>query len=283
MMEAHGEPGGGTNATAQQEQAPVFHMEKICKHFGGVQAAIDVSIALRAREVVALVGNNGAGKSTVLRIASGVIEPDSGKLYLDGKQIELHGPREARALGMETVPQELSLAPHLSVAANMFLGREVVRGWGPLRILNKSLMRRRTAELIGGFGIHIPNLDGRVFDLSGGQQQGVAIGRALAWGSRVVILDEPTAALGIEETARVESTLLKMREAGVGVLLVSHNLDQVFRVSDRIYVLRRGRIVGERMTNATTADEIVALITGATTGTVEVGQSGEGVDNGYAQ
>ena len=268
---------------AHEQQAPVFRMDKICKHYGGVQAAVDISLELRASEVVALVGNNGAGKSTVLRIASGVVEADSGKLYLDGKPIELHGPRDARALGMETVPQELSLAPHLSVSANMFLGREIVRGWGPFRILNKSLMRRRTAELIGGFGIHIPDLGARVFDLSGGQQQGVAIGRALAWGSRVIVLDEPTAALGIEETARVEATLIRMREAGVALLLVSHNLDQVFRVSDRIYVLRRGRIVGERMTKATTADEIVALITGATAGTVEAGQTGEGVDNGYAQ
>jgi ABC-type sugar transport system ATPase subunit len=244
---------------------------------------MDVSLELRASEVVALVGNNGAGKSTVLRIASGVVEPDSGKLYLDGKPIDLHGPRDARALGMETVPQELSLAPHLSVAANMFLGREIVRGWGPFRILNKSLMRRRTAELIGGFGIHIPDFGARVFDLSGGQQQGVAIGRALAWGSRVIVLDEPTAALGIEETARVESTVIRMREAGVASLLVSHNLDQVFRVSNRIYVMRRGRIVGERVTGETTPDEIVALITGVAGGTAEVSQSAVGDDNGLSR
>lgn len=266
---------------AQQQQAPVFEMDKICKHYGGVHAAVDISIALRSGEVVALVGNNGAGKSTVLKIASGVIEPDSGKLYLYGKPIEMHGPRDARALGMETVPQELALAPHLSVAANMFLGREITRGWGPFRILNKSLMRKRTAELIGGFGIHIPDFGARVFDLSGGQQQGVAIGRALAWGSRVIVLDEPTAALGIEETARVESTLLRMREAGVATLLVSHNLDQVFRVSNRIYVMRRGRVVGERATAETSPDEIVALITGVASGAVEIGQTDEGSDNGH--
>ncbi|MHB1497789.1 MAG: ATP-binding cassette domain-containing protein [Acidimicrobiales bacterium] len=282
MVPAQGQPGGGVGVLAHEQQAPVFRMDKICKHYGGVQAAVDISLELRASEVVALVGNNGAGKSTVLRIASGVVEADSGKLYLDGKPIELHGPRDARALGMETVPQELSLAPHLSVSANMFLGREIVRGWGPFRILNKSLMRRRTAELIGGFGIHIPDLGARVFDLSGGQQQGVAIGRALAWGSRVIVLDEPTAALGIEETARVEATLIRMREAGVALLLVSHNLDQVFRVSNRIYVMRRGRIVGERFTGETTPDEIVALITGVAGGSAEVGQSPGGGGNGLA-
>jgi simple sugar transport system ATP-binding protein len=241
---------------------PVLALRHVGKRFGGVQAVVDVSLELRAGEVVALVGNNGAGKSTVARIIAGVHAPDSGEILVGGQRVRFHGPREARELGIEVVPQELALTTHLSVAANIFLGREITRGWGPFRILDKRAMRRRSEELIRSFGIHIPNLAARVYDLSGGQQQGVAIGRALAWGSRLIVLDEPTAALGIQETAQVERTIREMRDAGVAVLLVSHNLDQVFRVADRIYVLRRGHLVDERVTARTDEEELVALITG---------------------
>lgn len=240
----------------------VVELSRVSKNFGGVHAVVDVSLRVGRGEVVALVGNNGAGKSTIMRMISGIHSPDSGEVLVAGQRVRFHGPRDARELGIETVPQELALTTHLSVAANIFLGREVTRGWGPVRILDKKRMKQRSQELIRGFGIHIPDLGARVYDLSGGQQQGVAIGRALAWGSRLILLDEPTAALGIEETARVERTVKSMRDEGVTVMLVSHNLDQVFRVADRVYVLRRGHLVGERVIAQTNEDDLVSLITG---------------------
>lgn len=254
--------GGTRTADGTMDEPPVVELRRVFKHFGGVHAVVDVSLHVGKGEVVALVGNNGAGKSTIMRMISGIHAPDSGEMLVAGHRARFHGPRDARELGIETVPQELALTTHLSVAANIFLGREVTRGWGPLRILDKKAMRRRSQELIRGFGIHIPDLGARVYDLSGGQQQGVAIGRALAWGSRMILLDEPTAALGIEETARVERTVRSMRDEGVTVMLVSHNLDQVFRVADRVYVLRRGRLVGERVIAQTNEDDLVSLITG---------------------
>lgn len=256
----------GQRAPDTGTDVPVIELRDVSKHFGGVQAVVDVSLEVSRREVVALVGNNGAGKSTVMKMISGVHAPDSGEVLVEGRSVHFRGPRDARVLGIEAVPQELALAKHLSVAANIFLGREITRGWGPLRVLDKRSMRRRSRELIEGFGIHVPDLAARVYHLSGGQQQGVAIGRALAWGSRLVVLDEPTAALGVRETARVEQTVRSMREANVAVLLVSHNLDQVFRVSDRVYVLRRGRLAGMRRTADTTAEELVSLITGLASG-----------------
>ena len=254
--------GGTSTADETTGKTPVVELRHVSKHFGGVHAVVDVSLNVGKGEVVALVGNNGAGKSTIMRMLSGIHVPDSGDMLVAGNRVRFHGPREAREAGIETVPQELALTTHLSVAANIFLGREVTRGWGPLRILDKRTMRQRSQELIRGFGIHIPDLGARVYDLSGGQQQGVAIGRALAWGSRMILLDEPTAALGIEETAQVERTVRSMRDEGVTVMLVSHNLDQVFRVADRVYVLRRGHLVGERIIAQTSEDDLVALITG---------------------
>jgi ABC-type sugar transport system ATPase subunit len=244
------------------DEAPALELRNVSKHFGGVHAAVGISLHVRSGEVVALVGNNGAGKSTIMRMISGVHAPDTGEILIAGQRVRFRGPRDARDRGIEAVPQDLALTTHLSVAANIFLGREVTKGWGPLRILDKKTMKRRSRDLIEGFGIHIPNLAARVYDLSGGQQQGIAIGRALAWGSRLIVLDEPTAALGIHETTLVERTIRSMRDSGVSILLVSHNLDQVFRVSDRVYVLRRARLVGERVTARTRADEIVSLITG---------------------
>lgn len=246
--------------------APVLELRRVSKHFGGVRAVDSVSLNVHAGEVLALVGNNGAGKSTVMNMMSGALHPDAGEIVVSGQRTRFRGPRDARALGIESVPQELALAKHLSVTANIYLGREITKWWGPFLVLDKKSMRRRSEEIINGFGIHVPNLAARVFGLSGGQQQGVAIGRALAWGSRLVVLDEPTAALGVHETERVEHTIRSMRNAGVAVVLVSHNLDQVFRVSDRVCVLRRGRLVAERVTSSTDEGELVTLITGLGSG-----------------
>jgi D-xylose transport system ATP-binding protein len=253
-----GDDGESEDATDE----PVLRLVNVEKHFGGVTAVAGVSLELRRGEIVALVGNNGAGKSTIMRMIFGLHTPDAGEILISGDAVRFHGPREARDWGIEPVPQELALASHLSVAANIFLGREITRGFGPFRILDKRAMRARAQRMIEGFGIHIPDIGGRVFDMSGGQQQGVTIARAVAWRGRVIVLDEPTAALGIHETSQVENTIRQLRDSGVSVLLVSHDLDQVFRVADRVYVLRRGRLVGERTTSETTADEVVSLITG---------------------
>ena len=243
--------------------APALELRGVTKHFGGVLAVAGVSLAVHPGEVVALVGNNGAGKSTIMRMISGVHPPDSGEILVAGRVVRFQGPRGARDFGIEPVPQELALARHLSVTANIYLGREITKGWGPFRLLDKRAMKQRSRDLIEGFGIDIPDHGARVHDLSGGQQQGVAIGRAMAWGSRLVLLDEPTASLGVRETARVEQTIRSMRDAGVAALLVSHNVDQIFRVTDRVYVLRRGHLVGERATSEVGPDEVVSLITGA--------------------
>lgn len=252
----------GETPGPRNDSAPIIELRKVAKRFGGVQAVVDVTLRVGRGEVVALVGNNGAGKSTVMKMLCGVHRPDEGEMLFNGERVHFHGPRDARALAIETVPQELALAEHLSVVANIFLGREITRGVGVLRVLDKRKMRQRAKQLIAGFGIHVPDLGARVYHLSGGQQQGVAVARALAWGSQVVVLDEPTAALGIHETAQVEQTVRSIRERGVAVVLVSHDLDQVFRVSDRIYVMRRGHLVGERTTATTSEEELVSLITG---------------------
>lgn len=240
----------------------LLELKNISKHFGGVAAVSNVSLQIGTAEVVALLGNNGAGKSTVMRIISGLYQPDEGQILLSKQPIRFRNPKDAQTNGIEAVPQELALASYLSVEANIFLGRELRYGRSPLAPLNRRKMAKRSKELIESFGVHIPNMAKSVKDLSGGQQQGVAIGRAVAWGSRLVVLDEPTAALGVKETRQVEDTILKLRSSGVSVLLVSHQLDQVFRVSDRAYVMWHGQIVGQKNIKETNPEEIVSLITG---------------------
>lgn len=257
QLDAHDQP---THVHARLE------LRNISKHFGGVAALTDISLRVNPGEVVAIAGNNGAGKSTLLRVIAGIHRPDSGVVNVSGETVRLRGPWEARALGIEHVPQELALAQHLTVAANMFLGREIVWKLGPFKVLDKKKMKEKAKELLTQFGINIPNPEARVFDMSGGQQQGVAIGRAVAWGSKVIILDEPTAALGVNETNHVENTIMTLRASNVGVILVSHDIDQIFRISDRIYVLRHGNLVGELDTKTATPHDAVSLITGVDKG-----------------
>jgi ABC-type sugar transport system ATPase subunit len=250
-------------------EGPVLALQAITKRFGGLVAVDDVSVEVRPAEVVAIVGDNGAGKSTLMKIIAGVYQPSEGTLVLAGEPRRLSGPDESRALGIEVVYQDLALASAQSVFMNMFLGRELTRG--PLRILDKRRMRRETTEGLAALDVHVPSVDAPVHTLSGGQRQGLAIGRATHWARRIVLLDEPTAALGVQETKRVEQTIRRMRDRGLAVLMVSHDLDQVFRLADRIYVLRRGRLAGERRTAETTGDEIVGLITGSSATTAKGG------------
>jgi D-xylose transport system ATP-binding protein len=241
--------------------APAVALEGIMKTFGGVVALQDVSVQIAEGEIVAIVGDNGAGKSTLMKVISGVYRPDGGRVLIDGVEHELHGPGDAKERGIEVVYQDLALADSQEVYMNMFLGREITSG--PLRLLNKRRMRAETSKILDELDVRIPSSNAIVRNLSGGQRQGIAIGRAVHWAKRLVLMDEPTAALGVQETARVEQIIARLRERGLAVMMVSHNLDQVFRLADRVYVLRRGQLAGERVIRDTHGDEIVALITGS--------------------
>jgi simple sugar transport system ATP-binding protein len=253
-----------------QSSVPALELQGVSKHFGGVVALDDASIKVQRGEVVAVVGDNGAGKSTMMKIIAGMYAPTEGQIFLDGEPVAFTGPSQSRAEGIEVVYQDLALATEQSVFMNMFLGRELVKK--PFGMLDKRRMRRETEEILTDLKVRIPSATARVHNLSGGQRQGIAIGRATHWARRLVLLDEPTAALGVQETARAEDTISLMRDRGLAVLLVSHNLDQVFRLARRIYVLRRGKVVGERLTGETHGDEIVAMITGSAESGAQVQQ-----------
>jgi D-xylose transport system ATP-binding protein len=231
--------------------------------FGNVRALIDVSLILKEGEITALVGDNGAGKSTLVRCVSGIHRPDSGEIDFEGSRVDFHSPDEARAAGIETVHQNLALVEDLTVWQNLFLNREIVRRFGPIALLNRREMQIKAREMVSTLAVNVPAVRSRVRRLSGGQRQAVAICRAAGFSSRLVIMDEPTAALGVQETARVEELIHQLRDDGHTVLLISHNFAQVMRLSDQVWVMRAGRCVGGRRTSETTGDEIVSLITGS--------------------
>lgn len=262
-MELGGQPRGDTGGEEVVIGAttPILELRGITKRFGGVVACEGVNLQLRSGEVLAVVGNNGAGKSTVLRIISGAYLPDEGEVLLHGKIVRLRSVRAARVHGIEAVPQELALAPKLDVVTNIFLGREITHRPAWLGFLARRRMEVEAKRLIATVGSEIPWMNAKVGTLSGGQRQAVAIARALGWGQSVVVLDEPTAALGVRETAQVEKAIGHMKELNLGILLVSHDLDQVFRVADRVYVLYHGRVVGVEHPASSTRERIVAMIT----------------------
>lgn len=235
----------------------------IKKSFGGVHALKGASISMRRGEITALIGDNGAGKSTLVRCLSGVHPADSGTITLDGDVVHFTSPLGARDGGIETVHQTLALVEDLAVWQNFFLGRELTKGVPGMRFLDRAQMKKTAQELLGDLAVNVPPVTSKVRRLSGGQRQAVAIARAAGWGSKIVIMDEPTAALGVQETARVEKIILKLRDAGVAVLLISHNFDQVMRLSDQVWVMRAGLAVAGRRTDETSGDELVSLITGA--------------------
>jgi ABC-type sugar transport system ATPase subunit len=240
---------------------PVLSLLHIRRVFGGNVALDDVTLDISAGEIVALVGDNGAGKSTLVKIIAGLLAPSAGRVLLDGAEARIASPTEAQARGIQVVHQDLALADSQPVYMNLFLGRELTRG--PLRRLDRPRMMAETAELVRELDVRIPSVRADIRDLSGGQRQGVAIARATHWASRLVLMDEPTAALGVAERESVERTIAGLRARNLAVLLISHSLDQVFRLADRICVLRRGVQVGVRRTAETSSNEIVAMITGA--------------------
>jgi simple sugar transport system ATP-binding protein len=242
------------------ESAPVLRLEAIRKVFGGIVAIDNATLDLYAGEVMALVGDNGAGKSTLVKIICGVHPATSGRMLMDGEEVTFPDPSTAQKRGIQVVYQDLALAEQQPVYMNLFLGRELVKG--PLRRLDRRRMVEETRELVQAMDVRIPSATAAIRDLSGGQRQSVAIARATHWARKLILMDEPTAALGVAETAKVEALIRGLKERNLAVLLISHSLDQVFRVSDRICVLRRGVQVGIRRTAETTSNEIVSMITG---------------------
>lgn len=238
---------------------PLYAGYGLTKWFGGLRAVHDLSVELFAGQVLALVGDNGAGKSTTLKMLAGSLRPDAGAITLDGEGVRLGGPRAARALGIETVYQDLALADTLEVVQNVFSGRELTR-YG---FLQRIEMTKQTESLLEEFRVKIPSVFAQISSLSGGQRQGCAISRAVSGGSRVLLLDEPTAALGVAERQNVLELIKSLRDAGIGILIISHNLPDVFEVADRICVLRRGERVGTVPAADVDAGDLVAMITGA--------------------
>ena len=242
--------------------APILSLQGVSKHFGAVQALANVDFETRAGEVMALVGDNGAGKSTLIKGVAGIYPFDEGEIFVDGEKVDIHGPRDAAALGIEIVYQDLALADNLDVVANMFLGRETVSSF---RRLDEISMEQASLETLDSLAVTtIRSVRQHVASLSGGQRQAIAVAKAVMWNSRLVILDEPTAALGVAQTHQVLSLVRRLADRGLGVVIISHNLHDIFEVSDRITVLRLGHKVAELEAAKTTQQEVVHAITAGT-------------------
>ncbi|MFI9272987.1 ATP-binding cassette domain-containing protein [Kitasatospora sp. NPDC052896] len=245
--------------------APLLEARRLVKTYGQVQALREANFSVYQGEVVALIGDNGAGKSTLVKTLVGAVAPSGGEILLDGEPVTFAGPRAAQALGIETVYQDLALAPDLDAAANLFLGREPRRGGllGALGVLDRRAMRTRSIEAFAELGVRLKDIDAPVATLSGGQRQSVAIARSVAWASRVVFMDEPTAALGVVQRERVLELIRRVRDRGVSVVLISHNMPEVLSVADRVEVLRLGRRVARFRAAETSLEELVGAMTGA--------------------
>jgi ABC-type sugar transport system ATPase subunit len=243
-------------------ERPILQVESVSKRFGGVHALENVSLDLFPGEVLALAGDNGAGKSTLIKVISGVHHADEGKMRYDGAEVTFENPQKAREQGIETIYQDLALADNLDVGANVFLGREPMKRVFGLPVLDRKKMRSEAADALRVLDIRINRFDLPLRSMSGGQRQAVAIGRAIHWNAKVLIMDEPTAALGVPEQRKVIALIKSLKQSGVGVIFISHNLIDIFAVSDRIVVLRRGKKVGETATQATNSDEVVRWMVG---------------------
>jgi fructose transport system ATP-binding protein len=245
----------------------ILETRDLTKHYGGVHALEGANFILRKGEHVAIMGDNGAGKSTFVRQITGVEQRTRGEIIFNGKPVHFESPMDAREAGIETVFQTLALADELDVPDNLFLGRELVKfRLGPFSILDYKAMRERTLQALEKTAVKIPNIRNTIRNMSGGQRQCVAIARTATFHSKLTIMDEPTAALGVQETAQVENIVRTLKENGEPLILISHNMRQVFDLVDRIIVFRRGRIVANLNKNETDGQDVVAYITGAKTG-----------------
>jgi D-xylose transport system ATP-binding protein len=257
------------------DRTPLLELSGISKRFGAVQALADARFDVYPGEVVALVGDNGAGKSTLIKVISGIYRPDDGTIRWQGREVTLSSPNDAATLGIATVYQDLALCDNLDVVANLFLGHELTtRGGplgplgakGPLGVMDEVTMERRAVEVLRRLSVKIPSVRTQIASLSGGQRQSVAVARSVMGENKVVLLDEPTAALGVAQTHEVLELIKRLRSQGLGVVLISHNLTNVFEVADRITVLRLGHWVGTYDARATSHEQLIAFMTGAAPG-----------------
>ncbi len=244
---------------------PLLELRHISKSFGAVKALQDVNFCVYPNEIVGLVGDNGAGKSTLVKIISGVEVADSGEMFFEGKPVHIRRPEDAHRLGIETLYQNLAMINNLDVVSNMFLGRELVQVWplGLIKVLRNKEMEQETQRILSRLKINIGSVREKVEVMSGGQRQAIALGRAVGWGKRLVLLDEPTAALGVREANQALELIKRLKDQNISAVIISHNLEHVFSVVDRIVVLRQGIVRGERPARNMNPNEIVSLITGA--------------------
>ncbi|TBL70511.1 ATP-binding cassette domain-containing protein [Paenibacillus thalictri] len=247
------------------EPIPSFEAKGIIKNFGRIQALKGIDFTIYPGEVVGLLGDNGAGKSTLIKVFSGALSPDEGELLLEGKICRFSSPQEARDAGIETVYQDLALATDLDIESNLFLGREILKkGWrSRFGFLDRKAMFREVEDLFAKLNIRVRDLNANISDLSGGQRQAVAVARAVKWGNKLVIMDEPTAALGVEQSAMVLDLVRQVRSKGIPVIFISHTMPFVFDVCDRIVILRLGEVVANLKVKETTVNEVVQYITGS--------------------
>jgi ABC-type sugar transport system ATPase subunit len=245
-----------------QTLVPLIEMRGISRAFGGVTALQDVDLSVYRNEVVALLGDNGAGKSTLIKILAGAISADTGEIRVGGRTVSIGSPRDAKDLGIETVYQDLALCDNLDVPTNLFLGRELMRPiLGPLlRIFDRMRMAGETRDLLGRLKIELGSLQTPVRNLSGGQRQSIAIAKSVYFNAKLIIMDEPTAALGVRQTEKVLGLVRELKQSGLAIVYISHILEDVFRVADRMVVLKNGRKIGERLTAKTNRDEIVRMM-----------------------
>lgn len=244
-------------------EKPLVAMKQISKGFGKVQALKEVDFSIGHQEVVGLLGDNGAGKSTLIKILVGLYPPDSGEIYFEGEKVRFSSPQNARALGIETVYQDLALVGLMSISRNFFLGRELIRRFGPIRFLDKKGMDEACQAMLMDIGIGVRSPSENVEFLSGGERQAVSIGRAIHFGAKLLILDEPTAALSIKETNKVLDYVLQARERGLSVIYITHNIHHVYPVADRFTILERGAKLGEFKKEEIAPEKIIEIISKA--------------------
>jgi simple sugar transport system ATP-binding protein len=243
---------------------PMLQVRQLTKRFGGLTAVDQVDMEVYPGEVVGLLGDNGAGKSTLIKMVSGVYHPDGGQIFFQGREIRLGSPMDALELGIETLYQDLALAENLNVYSNIFLGREKTRPFlGFIQVLDHTVMHEESQKVLKRLEIEIPSLRSQIKTLSGGQRQAVAIGRSIYWNAKMLIMDEPTAALGVQEQRKVLDLVRLLRSQNIPIIVISHQLYDIFSVTDRLVIMRRGRKVAERVTKETTPDEVVGLIIGS--------------------
>jgi D-xylose transport system ATP-binding protein len=240
-----------------QQNTPLVEMKNISISFGGIHAVDDASVDLFPGEVVALLGHNGAGKSTLIKILSGAYKRDAGEILISGKHAEINNPRDAKQCGIETIYQTLAVADNVDAAANLYLGRELQTPWGTL---DDVAMEAKAREVMGRLNPNFQRFKEPVKALSGGQRQSVAIARAILFDARILIMDEPTAALGPQETAQVGELILQLKKEGIGIFLISHDIHDVFDLADRVFVMKNGKVVGHARTQDVTKDEVLGMI-----------------------